>query len=164
MPLYLRKIRQENWYDEGLEWLPEGDFPCDPLSDLNTQQCTLSVYEVTDDRSNLNRVITALAATRNKIEDVAFVLFDAAVLDELHITARPSPGTTPDEEVNRSHRNLVEVSAARQLSLAKFMKSSGEIDRFLPPEVRKLLREAVKSGRLAEDRLQPALRQKLTSG
>jgi hypothetical protein len=163
MPFYLRKIRQENWYEEGLEWLPAGDFPWDPLSDLNNQLCTLSVYEIRDDRSNLERVIAALAATRNKIEDVAFVLFDAVVLDELHIGVRASAGTTPDDEVNRSHRNLIEVSAARQLSLAKFMKSSGEIDRLLPPQVLRLLRDALGSGRINEGRLQPALKARLSS-
>jgi hypothetical protein len=71
MPFILRTIRKDRWYRiEDVPWLEEGDIHADPLADLNTKANELSVWLIEDDRSNLNRVVSALAATRTHISNL----------------------------------------------------------------------------------------------
>ena len=68
MPLFLRIIRKAKWYkNEQVPWLPEGELQADTLTDLSTKSNELSVWHIEDDRSNLEQVVTALAAGRDHL-------------------------------------------------------------------------------------------------
>jgi hypothetical protein len=84
MPFFLRTIRKARWYNvEGVSWLEKGDIQADPLADLNTKGNELSVWLVENDRSNLEQVVTALAATRTDISNLDYALLDVRLLPEL---------------------------------------------------------------------------------
>lgn len=111
MPLVLRTIRQSRWLEDSFPWLEEGDAPADPLGDLATQDNELSVWIIDDEKSNLNQVVAAMAATRGHLSNLDFALFDLRFLSELNIKIAITTGGTPDKEVNTWHRDLVKLSA-----------------------------------------------------
>lgn len=81
MPLFLRTVRENRWYkSEAAPWLERGDIPADPLGDLPTSQNQLSVWEVAVDRSNVERIVRAVAVGRNNLADMGYVLFNSELL------------------------------------------------------------------------------------
>ena len=157
MPLAIRTIRLARWDEDAIlraSWLGEGEMVADPLGDLCTKNGELSVWHVEDDRSNLERVLLAFAATRDYLANVDYVLFDQDVLRQLGVEAMHSRGGTPDELVNSEwHRDIVELSCRRVVTLAESLIRSGQRDRMPRKRVRALLTEAIEQGRLELGRL-----------
>jgi len=163
MPFILRTIRKARWYKiEDVSWLEKGDVPADPLADLNTKANELSVWLIEDDRSNLNQVVTALAATRTHISNLDYALLDLQLLPELNIKVRHTTGGTPDEKANVSwHRDLVELSAFKVVELAKSILAKAERKRVPETEIRRLIIQAIASGRIEPTKLQESIRGKM---
>lgn len=163
MPFILRTIRKARWYKiEDVSWLEKGDVPADPLADLNTKANELSVWLIEDDRSNLNQVVTALAATRTHISNLDYALLDMQLLPELNIKVRHTTGGTPDEKANVSwHRDLVELSAFKVVELAKSILAKAERKRVPETEIRRLIIQAIASGRIEPTKLQESIRGKM---
>ena len=162
MPFMLRKIRQARWYNVEGAWLAADDIPADPLSDLATKDNQLSVWYIEDDRSNLGRVITALAASGTDIANVDYALLDHRLLSDMHIMIASTRGGTPDEEVNTSwHRDLVELSAGKLVSLATALFTHAEKQRMPKIRVHQLMAQAVTSGWIDLQKLQPKVRMEI---
>jgi len=154
MAFLLRKIRKNRWYKtEQLDWLPDGELPADPLSDLGTKSNELSVYNVSADESNLGRIIASLAANVDQLSHVDFALFDENVISELGIKIKKSKGDLPDEQVNNWHSDLYELSAPNILILAKAINDKARIDRKLPAQILKLIADALTSGQIDRTRI-----------
>jgi hypothetical protein len=119
--LVLRLVRQSRWdWPTNLSWLEAGDIPADPLADFaGTVDNRLSVWLVADDRSNLRRVVAAMAANRDKLDKLDYVLFPLDHLAALGIKLLETPGDTPDQEANEYHCDLVELSANDVVHLTK---------------------------------------------
>ena len=148
MTLVLRTIRKSSWYSENYPWLPNNDFPADPVTDLRTTDNSLSVWEIDEDRSNLQRVVTALAGNRDRIEKIDYVIFAKRTIADVSIKTKKSKGGTSDEGVNGWHLDLVEISAKKLLSLAKAIYDEGERYRILGKKIEKLLGDGIKSGQI----------------
>ena len=58
------------------EW-GDGDIQSDALLDLRTQDNALSVFRV-DEGAGIGRIVTALAATRENLSHLDYVVFDDA--------------------------------------------------------------------------------------
>ena len=130
----------------------------DPLGDLATENGTLSVWEVGDDRSNLDRLLAALAANRDYLANVDYVVFDQRHLRRVGIEIRQSVGDTPDEGVNALwHRDLCHVSGHRLVQLTQAILKTGQTERRNREEVRHLLRRAVQAGMVSVGRLRPSV-------
>ncbi len=137
--------------DEPLEWLQAGDVPADPLDNLATDQNKLSVYEVTGDQSQIERIAAAFAAGSNddKPKEFEFILFNQEILPELAIRLDSSePGVTGDSEVDSWHRDLVELSADKLASLAKRLVPTAEPRIVMGKQVSAALEESVVSGKI----------------
>ena len=162
MPLLLRKLRKPRWtLDKDLPWLAEGDIPADPLSDLATSENKLSVFLVEDDRSNLDQVVTAVAATRGHLAVFDYALFDQQLLPQLNIKIESTDGGTLDQVVNSWHRDLVELSALKLVELAKAILANAEKNRVLEKKIGQLMAQAVSLGRIDGDQLTPETRSKI---
>jgi len=147
-------VRKNKWYKtETIAWLLPGEFQSDPLGDLATSENKLSVYRVEDDRSNLGRVVAALAAKCDSIANFDYVLFEETILKEIGIKSEQTKGQTPDETVNNCHLDLIELSAFRLVDLAKQVLDRGEVGRFSLPEVTNLLVESIQKGYLNEAKM-----------
>ena len=161
MPLLLRTINQNKWHVRDIQpWLDQGEIPADPLTSLTTTKNALSVYTVEDDRSNLERIITALAANRGKLDKVDYLLFDPEILSTVGIEAMETQGKTRDSEVNRWHLDLVEISGSKLLALVTAILRNGfETERLLPGKVSEQIRQAVDSGHIPRDKLPSKLQE-----
>ncbi|MCZ7568850.1 MAG: hypothetical protein M5U01_09715 [Ardenticatenaceae bacterium] len=162
MSLVLRKVKLNQWYPRiNCPWLEENELHADPVVDLATRGNTLSVW-VLDDRSNVERVMVALAASVDHVSAIDYVLFDSRLLDNLGIIAEEEAGATPDEEANRCwHRNLVKLSAQKLTSLATAILETGHWDRIPEKTVRERIIQGVDSGCLRLDKFKPIMRQKV---
>ena len=151
MPLYLRKIDSKRVWDndEPLPWLAEDDIQADPVTDLKTSNNILSVFYVTDKTTGLDRIVAALAATRNSINHLDYILFDERLLLELGIKIARKTGETPDEQVNDWHRDLIELSGFKLVKLVKLIFTKGTIGRIQERRVKQLIKNSTDSGWLS---------------
>jgi hypothetical protein len=162
----LRLIRQSRWdRPETLDWLADGEIPADPLGDFaNTNDNRLSVWCVADDQNDLNDVLAALAASREKADKLDFALFDYEHLYAARIEARETAGQTPDKEVNRRHRDLAHLSAEKVLVLTrKVWQVNDGLKRVDQRAAVQLVAMAVSRGRILLEELRPKLRDDVRS-
>ena len=149
MPLFLRKVRQARWFQSGLAWVPVGDIPADPLGDIATSDNRLSVYEIQDDKSNLEQVLAAMAANNQSLSNFDYVLFNVSMLDRLGIEQdEKKRGITADSEVNHWHRDLVKLSALKLVELARGMLQEGELERCPEKQITRLIAQNIALGRI----------------
>lgn len=146
MPFILRKIRKARWYKDAHPWLKTGELQADALRDLKTDENVLSVWQILDDKSNLERVVTALATTADNICNLDFALLNIEVLSRLGIEAKTTPGTSRDASANRWHLELTELSANKVLGLAHALSELGERERVPEPRVLELITKSVIAG------------------
>ncbi len=150
MPLLLRNVRQYRWFkEEAAPFLAVNDAPADPLGDLPTQKNLLSVFEVAQDRSNVERIVRAVAIGRDKIMDTGYVVFDSDLLPAAGIEVRESLGTTADKGVNAWHRDLV-VSGNKLVALTKAILLNGESGTVLKLRLLELVEEGTRNGQIPD--------------
>jgi hypothetical protein len=151
MPLLLRNVRENRWYKaRAAAWLEKGDIPADPLGDLATTDNCLSVWEVADDRSNVERIMRALAVNRQKIDNMGYVLFDSDLLTTAGIDTLEENGATPDEEANSWHRDLVDLSGNKLIALTRLILETGETGTVLKKRLEDLVAEGIRQNQLPE--------------
>lgn len=166
MTLVLRLIRQSRWDLPGnYDWLAEDDIPADPLADFaNTTENRLSVWFVGEDEGNLNDVLAALAASREKTDKIDYLLFTQDHLDAAGIETREADGNTPDEHINGLHRDLIHLSAAKVIALATAVWRQNLGPRRIDERrAVQLVAEAVRTGRILLEKLRPRLRDDVRS-
>ncbi len=161
MSLLVRKIRKSRWY-RNHDWLTEVDIQADSLGDLSTKQNRLSVWFVEEDESNLERIITALAANCDTLSNFDYALFSEDILARESIKIEKSRGISKDSDANdRWHRDICELSAAKLLSIAQHISNKGEINRIQEREVGKHISKAVQTGRIKLETLKPGIQSKI---
>jgi hypothetical protein len=148
VPYLLRVITKSRWY-RVFDWVPPETVQADALRDLSTQNGALSVWEIDDDQSNLERVLAALAATRPSIQNIDFLLVDRQVVTDLGIVIESNHGDTPDPQANRRwHRDLIYLTAPLLAGLAVACRLRGYSMRRLEKQVRGLIVAGVRTDEL----------------
>jgi hypothetical protein len=151
MPLLLRNVRENRWHKSGAApWLAKGDVPADPLGDLATKENRLSVWEVAVDRSNVERIVRALAVNRDRIADMGYVLFDSSLLATAGINTVAENGMTPDEGANNWHRDLIDLSGNKLVILTKLILENGESGTVLKKRLEELVADGIEQKQLSE--------------
>ena len=162
MTLVLRLIRQSRWdWPGALDWLAEGDIPADPLADFaNTIENCLSVWFLDDEKKELDALLGALAASREKADKLDYVLFAEEHLRFAGIEVRATAGLTPDAQVNACHRDLVHLSASKVLALTTrvWQDNYGTI-RVAERKAVQRVADAIRLGRFSLEDLRPRLRE-----
>lgn len=156
MPNLLRQLRKRNkWHwNQPLSWLDEGDVPADPLANLETTKNTLSVFEVDDDISKIERIAAAMAGqSTNGPEEFDYIIFDQSILSEVGIKILKSNGQTPDNEVNSWHYDLTEISVTKLASLAKHIVPSTKSRQILSKRVKEVFIENARMGKIQWDKV-----------
>ena len=160
MPFLLRSVRENRWLKAEAEpWLERGEVPADPLADLQTQGNRLSVWEVEGDRSNLERVVRALAANRERLADTGYVLFDSNLLTDAGVVATFERGNTADEEANSWHRDLIDLSGDKLVLLARLILQNGESGRILKKRLEELVEDGIQQKQLLPEKIRLKTRQ-----
>ena len=149
-----------DWNTDNSPWVPPGDIPAAPLTDLRTSaNSELSIWYIENNRSNLARIVAALAGTRDHSDKFDFALFPEAVLTQAQIRSKDSLGNSADRDANSSwHRDLVELTASKLSTLVKLIREQGEIERRFEKQVIELIADGVKQGWIEAQRLKPSLR------
>ena len=138
---------KNKWYEDKPSWLKNDEIHADPLADFVTTKNSLSVWRVEDNKSNLQRIIAALAAIRDRIDKLDYVLFDEKLLKECDIKVKLTEGNSPDQEANAWHYDLIELSAQKLVKLAETVwENQPEADRIMPKKVRDWVAGAKESG------------------
>ena len=159
MALILRKLDSKASFYQP-DWLRNGDTQADALSNLRTKGNQLSVWLIDDDRSNLDRVLAALAAGRDRVEKLDYAVVDRRVLDSHGIRAVKADGQSPDGGANqRWHQDLALLSGSQLVALAVSMR--GGLSRKPKSKVRTLIVESIRSGFVAKDSLKSTLLESL---
>jgi len=154
VPLILRIVRKTRWEGEKPSWLEKGEFHAEPLGDFMTSANSLSAWRIEDDQSNLQRVITALAANRARVANFDYVLFDGELLTVCHIKVEHTKGDSPDEEVNAWHFDLIELSAQKLVKLVEAVwEKKTEVKRISHKEIRNWILQAKELGQLEPDQI-----------
>ncbi len=158
--MLFRLVDKRRWEWDHITWLPPRELPAAPLGDLRTSaDCKLSVWNIEDDKSNLQRLIAALAAKRQHADKFDFALFSEEVLQTASIHVEVSRGDSADAEVNkRWHRDLVELSSSKLVELAKLIHQHGVLERFQEKEIKTLIIEGIDAGRINPDTLDKRLK------
>jgi len=164
---WLRSIKQGRWIDSGVE-LGGAAAPADGLADLTTTSNCLSVYRVSGEGAGedaAEQIAIALAARRDHIQDIGWVLVDDAEFARLGLNLRQSEGTTGDVEVNSWHFDVVDLTARRVAEIADAVQQSvlhGSTSKLRKRSVELRIREQLKSGRIERSGVSSSLLAKLT--
>lgn len=164
MPFLLRKVDKRRWdRTPRPAWLEEGELWAAPLADLNTDiECRISVYLVDEDGSNVMRIMTALAATRQKIVAHEYLLIDTTDVVAAGIEVRITPGRSPDDFVNSLHRDLCELTAEKVHALCRTaFFGTRRPKRILDKELSDAILGAVENGNIEPRRMNGDLRKRL---
>ena len=154
MPLLLRKIRQARWYDhKAVPWLPEGSLQADALSDLKTESNALSMWQVQDDKSNLEDILTALAAHCDGPANLDYAIFDQDLLSAIGVEAKCAPEGTTKAAV--WHRALPELTAEKLMDLAGIIMRHAKRERLPERKIFSLVKGAVDRGEIPVVQLKP---------
>lgn len=133
-----------------------------PLLDLVPDDNTLSVWYIEDDKSNPERVAVALASTRDTFSNFDYALVDEKLLSALNIKVVQTEGITPDQEANiQWHRDLVDLSDADVIALARTIAEKGETARIPEKKMSQLIQEAIDARRLDRTKFNKKLAAKL---
>lgn len=137
----LRAIRKAKWYkNSGVPWLADGELQSDALSDLTTSGNCLSMWQIDNDFSNLNRVIAALSSKRNILANFDYALIDQKFFEDRNIKIRQSCGDTPDLDANANwHWEICELSVPMLINTATFIHKSANIERVMSNDVAKAI-------------------------
>ncbi len=162
MASFLIKVTWGRWQTD-LPWLPVGELQAAALLDLRFSNNKLSIWKIEDDSSNLDRVITALAASKGKmsIENVDYVILSQVVLDGLSLNIEKSPGGTLDGIANKEwHYDIIKLTASKVLAIAQRIKEE-PIKRKREVEIKRLIVKAIKEKQIDHEIAEEPLRGKL---
>ena len=144
---FLRKVRRGKWVKNPVaDWPEDSGLHCDALDDMQTRECSLSVYAIMD-AADSQRVAVALAATREEISLMDYAVFEGSSLESLGITIRQTKGDTPDIDVNELHYNLGNLTVKRLAQLTEIVSAVDPV-RIPRGDIKTLLCEAARDGRL----------------
>ena len=138
----------------------DGDIQSDALLDLRTQDNALSVFRV-DEGAGIGRVVTALAATRENLSHLDYVVFDDAPLSSYGVRVVQRDGKTPDSEVNHIHYDVVNLTVLKLVQVAQTV-SRYKSERVPKTEVKSKLQQALENQWLDSEKLNNRLLNQLS--
>lgn len=164
MSYILRGIGKKSWWYKDqrpdFPWLKEGELLADVFKAIQTKEGSLSVYAVDSDQTHLNRIIAALACTRDSLQDYDYVLVPASVIEE-KFELRETKGDTADDEVNEWHLDIAHLTPSKLTSLAYIFRDHRESMNKLPrKKVEYEIRSGINSGFIDRNKIKDRLKTK----
>lgn len=162
MTLFVRKVRQGRWdlaCDDTTKPLP-----ADPMHDLRTDDDALSVWVLGPGDASLEDVVIALATGGTTLSNVDVIIVPEDSVAALSLSIdQDAEGDTPLVDTNRSHRDIVKLTAADLVRIGEVLRT-GERRRFSERQVRALVSEAINERRIdpyeLSDGIQAGLRRR----
>lgn len=152
--LYIRKIKESAWF------LEQKALDSDSVSDLGTTDHELSVWQVAEDKSNLDKIVLALALTRDDTSGIYIVFIDYDNFTskyKCNILVAQQDGNTAFTKRKSEHKNFILESFWEQGFLAEYIHGllADEVNYMYYDEPRLLdvLTDAIKNGEITIDEL-----------
>lgn len=103
-----------------------------------------------------------MAANRNAISEVGYILFDATAPATFGIAIKESMGGTADAIANKTwHRDLVNLTARQLAEFVVEIHKNGVKDQLLPKETETLIKKGIQDGELDKSKINSSLQKKL---
>lgn len=163
MALCVRKLdRKVTWDDPRKDepWLGPNDLRADALSDLLTDANKLSVW-VERDEVSLRRILAAVAAKRDLLVKLDFIVFDFAILGQIGIEHEQVAGDTQDSVVNACHVDLVQLTAEKLSNFGSRIRAARKAERYQHKTVAQLIQDSLDRGFIDRNLLKPAVAAKM---
>ncbi len=162
MSQVLRIIRKNRWSSDD-SWLKNKnmDAPAEILSDFSTKNNELSFWIVRDDSIILNRLLATLAANRDELDHLDYLLFDEIIFQQAKIQTEFSLGDTVDQTVNQLHLAVKNLTVKQLADLAIFIWCSPtkDLNRHLQKELASKISWSAQNGYIDTQKLKPKLRE-----
>jgi hypothetical protein len=159
MTKILRRIQHRtNWDPRGefSRYLQPGQAPADTLQDLATSENTLSIWQVQDSDSNLDRILAAIASPRENLQKLDYLIVDWQHVEELSLHMEKAAGDTHDKYANENwHFHLTRLSASDVANLANKMFAHGQTVRKKEKDLVLLLKRSIAQGFVDKEKLLP---------
>jgi hypothetical protein len=143
----LRQLAKASiWADHETSSLWENDDCPAEILELMRASSGFSVWEVSGN-DDIERTVAATSLLRTKIDDYVFVLLNEEELRSFGIRLKTAPGLTLDSEINRNHRDLINLTGNKFMRLAKIITKESEINTIQRDRIITRIREEFNSGR-----------------
>lgn len=152
VPIILRKLEKKRHWDPA-PWVGCQDMQADVMKCLSTKNNQLSVYLLNEPHTQIERVVAALAASRDFLVPLDLAVVPIDILKECSIQSDDVQGETPDSEVNGWHRNLVELTVTKITRLIFAIRSKGEIKRYPEKKVEQAIKYSLEAESFTVDRI-----------
>ncbi len=119
---------------------------------------SLSVWAVDRDCRNLPRVLAAMSAGRDSLQELDYALICERHLDDLSLQRVPRVGTSPDVEANEKwHEDVVDLSGRNILELATTISTRGRLERANKVRLAAWIRESIDGGFIKQESVAPGV-------
>ncbi len=142
MATIFRKLSQKRYWDR-VSWLDTSDIQSDAAKCLLTKENRLSVFILEEPTVQMERVIAALALSRDNLAHLDLAIAPENVLELCQIQRDKVHADTLDSEVNEWHLDLIELTVAKIAKLATAIRNEGEIKRYNETEVKKAIQKSL---------------------
>lgn len=160
MTTIFRKLSQKRYWDR-IPWLGASDIQGDAANCLMTKENRLSVFLLEEPDVQIERVVAALALTRDSLVNLDLAIVPENVLELCGIQQDRVQAETSDSEVNKWHLDLVELTIAKIAKLASAIRNEGEIRRYNPADVKTAIQKSLNTDYVVADQIDAKLIQSL---
>ena len=160
MTTIFRKLSQKRYWDR-TPWLGADDAQADTPRCLKTNENRLSIFVLEEPEVQMERVVAALALSRDSLAHLDLAIAPETVLEVCRIQGDRVQAKTPDSEVNEWHIDLVELTATKIAELARAIKSEGEIKRYNLGDVKEAIRKSLNTNYIVAEQINGKLVQSL---
>ena len=156
MTVIFRKLNQKRYWDNA-PWLRQGDTQADATKCLATTNNSLSIFVLDEPDEKMERVVAALASTRDYLTTFDLAIFSADILRECGIKRNENQAKTPDREVNGWHEDLIELTMSKVALLASAIKRGGCIKRYNEKKVATSIKNSLSNNFIDPEQIKPKL-------
>ena len=160
MSILFRKLQKKLFMDPQ-KAKELGGLQADALKNFTTMENALSLWEIQNELNDIERILAAIAGTRDNVQEVEYATFDSKILEELEIKTNKIRGDTADDKVNNLHIDIIDLTAKQVYLLASSIQKDGELRRILKNKIGRKITENLKVGYLDKRKIDEKLLPKL---
>jgi hypothetical protein len=163
MSLLVKKIEKSKWLQNDI--MNGEDISADAITNcMKTKNNTLSMWRI-DDEKQIDEAVLAIVSAHQHLDTFDVVWVNVSQLEEYGIGMQDTPGITPIDDLVDRHVDIVNLTYRSLGKVANCIVkcfSDSSLKRYTYADLKKILKRAIKSGRLEVERIAPSVSEKLT--
>lgn len=133
-----------NWVEINYSWLRHEEIPANILKEFRISHNELSTFEF-EEEDEFTRIAAAYAIKGDK-NFLDYIYFSPEILKAIDIELSKTLGDTTDTQVNKSHFDLIKLSAEKVVRLAHVLIAEGYKSRIYEDDLLKYIHRTISSG------------------